>query len=63
MLRVVAVHDGDIVAFHVVQVAGGKCRDSGFADALSLIHILVVHALVRQQQGTFHVVFNRAFFR
>ena len=30
------VHDGDIVAFHVVQVAGGKCRDSGFADATFL---------------------------
>lgn len=26
VLRVVAVHDGDIVAFHVVQVAGGKCQ-------------------------------------
>ena len=36
VLRVVAVHDGDIVAFHVVQVAGGKCRDSGFADATFL---------------------------
>ena len=33
VLRVVAVHDGDIVAFHVVEVAGGKCRDGGFADA------------------------------
>ena len=36
VLRVVAVHDGDILAFHVVQVAGGKCRDSGFADATFL---------------------------
>ena len=33
VLRVVAVHDGDIVSFYVVEVAGGKCRDGGFADA------------------------------
>ena len=33
VLRVVAVHDGDIAAFHVVKVAGGKCRKGGFADA------------------------------
>ena len=33
VLWVVAVHDGDIVAFHVVEVAGGECRDGGFADA------------------------------
>ena len=36
VLGVVAVHDGDIVAFHVVQVAGGKCRDGGFADTTFL---------------------------
>ena len=28
----VAVYDGDIVSFHVVEVVGGKCRDGGFAD-------------------------------
>ena len=33
VLRVVAVHDGDIVTFHVVEVTGGECRDGGFADA------------------------------
>ena len=33
VLRIVAVHDGDIVTFHVVEVTGGKCRDGGFADA------------------------------
>ena len=36
VLRVVAVHDGDIVTFHVVEVAGGKCRDGGFTNATFL---------------------------
>ena len=49
VLRVVAVHDSDIVAFHVVQVAGGKwtattrsTASTGCANTkwgLSLIHI------------------------
>ena len=33
VLRCVAVHDGDIVSFLIVEVVGDKCRDGGFADA------------------------------
>ena len=33
VLRGIAVYDGDIVTLHVVEVAGGKCRDGRFSDA------------------------------
>ena len=45
---------------HLVDVPGD---DAVVVPLLREVRIIVVHALVRQQQGTFHVVFNRAFFR
>ena len=32
VLRVVAVNDGDIVTVYIVEVAGDKCRNGGFAN-------------------------------
>ena len=37
--------------------------DAVVVPLLGEVRIIVVHALVCQQQGTFYVVFNRAFFR
>ena len=45
---------------HLVDVSGD---DAVVVPLLGEVRIIVVHALVCQQQGTFYVVFNRAFFR
>ena len=45
---------------HLVDVPGD---DPVVVPLLGKVRIVVVHALVRQQQGTFHVVFNRTLFR
>ena len=39
------------------------CDNPVVVPLLGKVRIVVVHALVRQQQGTFHVVLNRALFR
>ena len=46
---------------HIHNLA--RHSDAVVVPLLREVRIIVVHALVRQQQGTFHVVFNRAFFR